>query len=141
MRKWPVTDIVQQDGNTHGLFFFGSYFMAFLAEDIHCALHQIHGSEGMVKARVVCSRINQIAQAQLRDSAQPLKIRMFYQLKNELICNGNEAVDRVVENFVFECRQSLGCLGGKGSAASFLLEEADVMSNKGLWIKLKLPKQ
>ncbi len=55
----------------------------------------------MMKARVNSTGINIIAQAQLLDSAQTLKIRMLYNIKQQLVRNGNKTVHGVVEYFAF----------------------------------------
>lgn len=54
-----------------------------------------------MKARVVGTGINVIGQSELRDSAQPLKIRMLNEVENQVKGNGDEAVNRVVENLMF----------------------------------------
>lgn len=54
-----------------------------------------------MKARMMRARINVVGKPKLVDSAQPLKIRMLNQVENQLKGNGDETVNRVVENFVF----------------------------------------
>lgn len=61
----------------------------------------MHRTERVVKARVVGTGINVIGQSELRDSAQPLKIRMLNEVENQVKGNGDEAVNRVVENLMF----------------------------------------
>lgn len=61
----------------------------------------MHRTERVVKARVMGTGINVIGQTELRDSAQPLKIRMLNEVENQVKRNGDEAVNRVVENLMF----------------------------------------
>jgi len=61
----------------------------------------VYRTKRVVKARVVGTGINVIGQPELRDSAQPLKIRMLNEVENQVKGNGDEAVNRVVENLMF----------------------------------------
>jgi hypothetical protein len=40
-------------------------------------------------------------QPQLRDPAQALNERMIHQIECEFVLNGDESVDRIVQDFVF----------------------------------------
>ena len=55
----------------------------------------------MGKARVVGTRIHQIGHADLFDASMSLKIWMFDDVEMQLVRDADEAIDRVVEDFLF----------------------------------------
>ena len=55
----------------------------------------------MVKAGVYGTGVYVIAQSQLLNTAQALKIRMLDYIKYQLVRYGNKAIHRVVEYFAF----------------------------------------
>ena len=55
----------------------------------------------MTETAVCRSWIHQIGESQLLDVAQPLKIRMRDNVENNLILDGEEAIDGVVDDFPF----------------------------------------
>ena len=75
--------------------------MALAAQGFNGKFHQVHGTQGMVKTRMQSTRVNQVCHPQLFNIAQPLKVRMFYQIKYQFGWNGNKPVYRVVYNLLF----------------------------------------
>lgn len=127
--KWPVADIVQQNGNSCCFRFSIGDFIALTAQDVHRFPQQVHGADGVLEPGVICPRVNQVAQPQLLNAAQPLKPRMFDDIVNNLMRNGNKAVNWIVKNF---------SLIQTGNFDNFLLPLAakinQIMSNiKILW--------
>src|SRR4051794_31839598 len=61
----------------------------------------MHRSNGMVKACMYRSWINKIANSQLPNEPQALKIGMGDQIKDQCTGDGNKSIDRIVDNFVF----------------------------------------
>ena len=62
MAKGSVADIVQQYGNLRGLFLRRSDFDALAAQNLDGLQHQMHGTEGVVKAGMVGPRVDQRAE-------------------------------------------------------------------------------
>ena len=58
-------------------------------------------SNGVMKAVVHGTGIHQMRQPQLRDPAQALNERVIHQIECEFVLNGDESVDRIVQDFVF----------------------------------------
>lgn len=56
-----------------------------------------------MKPRVKGARIDIMGQADLLDPPQPLKVRMFYQLKNKAFRNADESMNRIIEDFFTFC--------------------------------------
>lgn len=55
----------------------------------------------MMKTGVKCAGINDIGKSQLPDTPQPLKVRMVYQIIEQIGGYGNKPVNRVIDNFPF----------------------------------------
>ena len=55
----------------------------------------------MMKTRVKCTGVNQIGETKLPNVSKSLKIGMFDQIKNQLTSDGNETINRVVDNLSF----------------------------------------
>ena len=70
-------------------------------QQLNGASHQVHGAKAMCKSRVVGSRIHQIGHADLLDAPKSLEIRMFYDVEMQFIRDADEAVNGVVEDFLF----------------------------------------
>ena len=58
MRKWPVTDIMQQNGNTGCLGFFATNFNAFCQQGSDCLLHQVKCTERVIESCMRGTRID-----------------------------------------------------------------------------------
>jgi len=57
----------------------------------------VHGSQGMVKSRMVCPGINQVAESHLRYPAQALKVRMGNQVENQVVGNPYKSVNWIIK--------------------------------------------
>jgi hypothetical protein len=55
----------------------------------------------MVKTRMLCAWINQITQPKLLNVAQALKIGVLDDIIDQLASNGDEAINRIVDDFLF----------------------------------------
>jgi hypothetical protein len=75
--------------------------MSFDAKFIDRILHQMHSAYGVLKTVVQRSRIHQVRQTELGNPAQSLKPRVIYEFKYEFMADGNEAINRVIDDFSF----------------------------------------
>jgi len=75
----------------------------------------VHRPYGMVKARVIGTRIDQVSESQLRDTTQTLEVGVVDQLVNKRIFYGNKPVDRIVNDFVLIVQNARFCQYGKNS--------------------------
>lgn len=75
----------------------------------------MHRPYGMVKARVIGTRIDQVSESQLRDTTQTLEVGVVDQLVNKRIFYGNKPVDRIVNDFVLIVQNARFCQYGKNS--------------------------
>ena len=66
----------------------------------------MHRSQCMMKTSMLCSWVHQVAQPQLLNVTQPLKVRVLNQIIDQFILNGDETIHRVVNDFLFV--QSIG---------------------------------
>ena len=64
-------------------------------------LHQVHGSYGVVEPVVNSSGIYKMGKSELGDPPQSLKIGVIDQVVNNIIPEGNKAINGVVQDFVF----------------------------------------
>ena len=99
MRERSVTDVVHQDGSLHGFGFRVEYEMPFLLERKDGLAHQVEGSDGMLKTRVLSSRINHVGHTQLLDAGESLHQRMLNDIKQKTLRNLDESEHRVVNYF------------------------------------------
>jgi len=75
--------------------------MPFATQGFERGIHQIHGTQSMVKTSMQSAGINQVRHAQLFDVSQPLKIGVCYQVEDQFGWDGDKAVYRIVYNFLF----------------------------------------
>jgi len=61
----------------------------------------VHGSQGMMKPGVMRPQVHVVGQTHLADTAQPLKHRLFYNVKNQVVMNADKTVNRIIKNFTF----------------------------------------
>ena len=99
MGERAVANIVQQYGDASTLGFFRRDFNAFLTKGFNGQLHEVQGTQGVVKPRVQGPGINIRRKAKLPNSAQTLKIGMVYQIQQNAMGNGHKAINRIVEDF------------------------------------------
>ena len=67
VRKWPVTNIMQQYGNYDSFFFMVRNLMPLITQGFNRHTHQVHCAQRMVKAGMQCAGINEVGHAQLFD--------------------------------------------------------------------------
>ena len=99
MAKRAVANVVQQNGDLGGFFFGIRDFDALAAQNLYGFLHKVHGAQGVVKAGVVGAGVDQVAESELADAPQPLKVRVLDQVKNSFRRKRNKTVDRIVKKF------------------------------------------
>ena len=73
----------------------------------------MHGTNGMLKSGMKGSGIYITRHAQLSDASQALKPMMFYKVKNIFIPEGDESMNRIIQNLPFVHATAFG-----GSARS-----------------------
>jgi hypothetical protein len=106
-----VPDIMQQDSYDHGPGFLLGDVVPFGADDLNGQAHQVHGPYGMLKTGMVGPGIHKESEAQLPDPAQSLKEGVFDQVKNHIIRDFYEAIDRIIDDFQFVCGDMFPHLG------------------------------
>lgn len=80
----------------------------------------MHGSDGVLKSGVQGPRINQMRETHLLDIAQPLKITVFYQVKNQVGWNGHKAINGIVNYFLFIQHGNVNMMTSVFSTGEFL---------------------
>jgi hypothetical protein len=100
MAKGAMADVVQENSQTNGAFFFLTNFVALPTDTRDGLRHEVHGTQNMMEARVVGAGIYEVAQAQLLDPAQALHVRMLEDIKNNFVRQRNKTVDWVVYDFL-----------------------------------------
>lgn len=75
--------------------------MPLASNDLYRQIHEVHGAQNVVKTCVQSPGIHQMRHAKLLDAPKTLHVRVFYEVKNELVGYGNESVNRIVENLLF----------------------------------------
>ena len=63
--------------------------------------HEVHGAEGMLKARVEGAGIYKIRQPELLDMAEPLKPRMGDNVEDQLALDLDKSINGVVNDSLF----------------------------------------
>jgi hypothetical protein len=63
-------------------------------------LHQIKSTDGMMKTIVQGPWINQVRQAQLANSSEPLKIGVIDHIQKDGMTQRNESINRIIQNLV-----------------------------------------
>ena len=90
---------MQQDGDYNCFFFVLRYLVAFAPDGFNGEPHQVHSAQCMMKTGMQSAGIDQMSHPQLFDMAQPLDVRMLDQIKDKIRRNGNETIDRIINNF------------------------------------------
>jgi len=118
VRKRPVTAVVEQNGQRSRFKFLVGNVITFAAQQLDGTPHEVHGAKAVGETGVVGSRIHHIGQADLLDASKSLEIRVFNDVEMQLVGNADEAVDGVVEDFLFverTCHDALFSMRCKGS--------------------------
>ena len=101
MWKRAVADVVQKNRKLCGFKLFRRDLNAFEPQVFENASHQMHRAKRMLETRVHGARINVIRQSKLFDMPQPLKVRMWNNVEDQVAWNGDETIDRIVDDFLF----------------------------------------
>ena len=107
MAEWPMPNIMKQDGAQERYFLFIRYLITLQSQLINRILHEVHGANGVLKAIVQRTGIDQVRQTKLRNAPQTLKPRMIDELQNKRMADGNESINRVVDDFTLECQEKI----------------------------------
>lgn len=75
--------------------------MPFIAKGFNSRAHEVHGTQGMMKAGMQCAGINQVRHAQLFNVTKPLKTGVFNQIVHQFRRDGDKSVNRVVNDLLF----------------------------------------
>ena len=67
----------------------------------------MHRTNAVVETGMQRTGINQVCKSELFNAPQPLKIRMFDQIENEIARDINKSVYRIIDDFSFICRYIL----------------------------------
>jgi hypothetical protein len=94
-----MADVVEQNGDLRSVFLIPGNFVTFGAEHLDGLVHQVHGADGVMKARMQRPGINQVRQSQLFYPPEPLEIPVLDQIENQVILNRDKPVNRVVQDF------------------------------------------
>ncbi len=100
MRKRPMADVVQKNGDECGLVFLGTDRRALGAQHIQGLSRQVHRANAMVEAAMHRARIHQRTQCQLLNAAQPLKHIGIDQIQDDPPWNFDKPVHGVVDDLV-----------------------------------------
>ena len=101
MRKRAVPNIVQQDGRQHAIGFGLCDVAPLLAQLFERLVGQVHGSQRMLQACMLCSGIHKSRQSQLFDTLQALKIWMLYDIEQQIVRDIDEPEHWVIDYFSF----------------------------------------
>ena len=101
VRERTVTAVVQQNGQRSRLKFLIGNVIAFATKQLNGTTHQVHGTKAMGKSSVVGTWIHQIGHTDLFDAPKSLEIRVLDDVEMQLVGDADEAVNGVVENFLF----------------------------------------
>lgn len=107
MAEWPMPNIMKQNGAQERYFLFIRYLITLQSQLINRILHEVHGANGVLKAIVQRTGIDKVRQTKLRNAPQTLKPRMIDELQNKRMADGNESIDRVVDDFTLECQEKI----------------------------------
>ena len=95
-----VPNVMEQDGGTRS-FRFRIADLGSLARSTAMALHEVEGSDGVVKAVVHGPGVDQMGKPKLADPSQTLNVGVVHEVKTQRVLNGDEPVNRIVQDFMF----------------------------------------
>lgn len=75
--------------------------MAFETDFINGILHQMHGTNSMLKPIVNSARIDKMRKSQLSNAPQSLVPGVINQLQNKWMSEGDETINGIIDNFAF----------------------------------------
>src|SRR5690554_2265454 len=101
MGKGTMAQIVHQYGGVNGLCLVGTDVLSLGPQGLHGLRHQVHAAQGVLKAGMGGTRIYEWRHAQLLDPAQALQVGVFDEVEKQFARYVDEAVDRVVDDFLF----------------------------------------
>ena len=92
-----MADIMKKDSRKNAFLFLVGYNISFRSEYFQRLCHQMHTSQRMLKSCMHSGWINIMRQSQLHDSSQPLKPWMFNEIKNEIVRDGDQPINRIAD--------------------------------------------
>src|ERR1700753_699181 len=98
MRKWPVPDIMQENGNLHTQIFFRADLDPFPSQLRYGAAHQVIGPQRMMQPGMHRTGIYQMCKSHLADPAQSLIKRMTRDIQQDRMIQRNKAIYRIIDN-------------------------------------------
>ena len=101
MGEGAMSDVVKESGEADGEGLVRSDVDAFDLEDIDGAVHQIECAEGVAETGVGGARVDHFGEAQLSDTTETLEERVRDNVEDKIILDGEETIDRVVDNLTF----------------------------------------
>jgi len=101
VRERAVAHVVEQNGGQRRFALGRRNFHAFVLERAQGQRHEVHGAQRVVEARMQRPRVHEAGEPELLNAPQPLKVPVLNEVEEKLRRDSDEAVDRVVENFLF----------------------------------------
>ena len=99
VRERSMPYIVQEHRGEHRLLLVDSDVMPLEAQIFYCFKSEMHGTERVLKASMLCPRIYKAGKAELLYPVQPLKKRMLKQAENQIIRDSNKPMYGVINYF------------------------------------------
>ena len=88
---------MKQYGAEDGFLFLFGNINAFGDKSPESHIHQVHCTEAVLKAAVICAGINEAGKAQLLDVPETLKPGMLNEIEDKISRNAYETIDRIVD--------------------------------------------
>lgn len=95
----PVSDVVQQDGCLHGFGLAVEDEVPLHQERLNGFAHQVEGTQGVLKAGVLCSWIDNVGSPQLLDAAEAVEGRVAHNVEQQTSWHTDEPKHGVVDDF------------------------------------------
>jgi len=105
MAKRTMSNVVQQNSTQQGNLLFVGNLISLQTKFINRILHEVHGANSVLKAIVKRTGVYQMRQAELRNASQTLEPWVINEFQYKRMPNGNETVDRVVDDFALQCQE------------------------------------
>jgi hypothetical protein len=73
--------------------------MSFHSKNVDGLSHQVQGTDRVLESRVLRPRVHIMCEPELLDPPQSLKVPVLNEVEDQIGGNGNESVNRIIENF------------------------------------------
>ena len=96
-----VPNVMEQNGGTRSFRFRIADLGSLGPQHRYGLLHEVEGSDGVVKAVVHGPGVDQVGKPELADPSQTLNVGVVHEVKTQRVLNGDEPVNRIVQDFMF----------------------------------------